>query len=159
MRVCFLRHGPAGDPDDWKGADEDRPLTGHGRALVRDVGRSLADHGIGFDAVVTSPYARCAQTAAIVAEETGTVDVSPDDRLAPGFDVDDFGHLLSEHGEARSILLVGHEPDFSETVGTLVGGARLHVKRAAIACIDRPDPQSGDWTLELLAQPGVMKEP
>jgi phosphohistidine phosphatase len=158
VRLCFLRHGPAGDPSDWDGADEERPLTEHGRAVVHDVARLMTGRGIAFDAVLTSPYLRAAQTAAIVAEETGVRDVSADPRLAPGFGSRDLDELISENSAKSSLLVVGHEPDMSEAICRLAGGGRVRMKKAALACLHAPDPASDAWSLDLLIPPGV-KEP
>jgi phosphohistidine phosphatase SixA len=52
-------------------------------------------------------------------------------------------------------MLVGHEPNMSATIGHLVGGARLDLKKGGLACIDLPDPASRAGALLWLIPPKV----
>ncbi len=135
MRLYFFRHGPAGAKPDWDGPDEARPLTDDGRAVVAAGARLLARAGVTVDAVLTSPLVRARETAEIVAtilEARAPVD---DERLAAGFDRKRLTAVLADHSDAQALLLVGHEPDFSRTIGELTGGAVV-VKKGGIARVD-----------------------
>ena len=48
---------------------------------------------------------------------------SSSEALAEGFDRDDALELLRAHGDDARVLVVGHEPDFSQVVLDLTGGA------------------------------------
>jgi phosphohistidine phosphatase len=138
MRLYFLRHGLAGDRETWTGPDADRPLTEEGRSELRDVARGLARLDLKLDGIVTSPFARAAQTAEMAAPELGLRPlVCP--ALASGFNLAALGPLLEAHADMRRLMLVGHEPDFSEVVGRLVAsraGASLALKKGGCCRVD-----------------------
>ena len=62
----------------------------------------------------------------------------PDDRLAPGFDAGRLGKLLKKFPRAKALLLVGHEPDFTTTIGELTGG-RVVLKKGGMAYVESAD--------------------
>jgi phosphohistidine phosphatase SixA len=64
---------------------------------------------------------------------------------------------MAEHRDARGLMLVGHEPDFSETIGRVMGGGRLTMKKGALACIQVEDPASLKGTLVWLIPPRVLE--
>lgn len=157
MIVYFLRHGLAANAETWRGDDADRPLTDKGREKTALVGRKLAGLDLDLDAILTSPLLRAKQTAKIVSEAMKLSDkVTEDERLAGGFGVDALAGLLRDHIDAEAIMLVGHEPDMSETIGHVLGGARVELKKGAVACVEFPDPTSSSSRLLWLASPKVL---
>ena len=132
MLIYFLRHGEADWPD-WKKPDDERPLTEKGKKEMHQVGAFLANLSVKPDIVLTSPLPRASQTAEIAA---GYVDAKckEDDSLAPGFGRSELKKLVQKHGGA-SLMVVGHEPDFSETVGKLTGGC-VKLAKAGIALVE-----------------------
>lgn len=150
MKLYFLRHGQAVDRGAWLGLDADRPLTDEGTRIVGEVGKSMARLGMALGQVVSSNYLRAQQTAQIVGRKLG-LEVRIDPRLAPGFDIARLTRLLDERGGEEDLLLVGHEPDFSETISALVGGGRLRCKKAGLVRIDldagRPREAEIAWIL------------
>jgi phosphohistidine phosphatase len=141
MQLLFLRHGPAESKNEWTGDDEERPLTGHGRLLVSDMACSLPRLKTRPDVVVTSPLARAQQTAEIVGTCLGpTVRVVTDKRLAPGFGLKQLEKVLRDYDDVECLMLVGHDPDFSEVVRALTGG-RLSVRKGGLAHVEMPDPK------------------
>jgi probable phosphoglycerate mutase len=69
---ALVRHGQT----DWNVAgriqgSSDVPLNDTGRAQARDAGRRLAASGIPWELVVSSPLARAAETADLIAEQLG----------------------------------------------------------------------------------------
>ena len=157
MLLHLLRHADAGDPEAWTGPDAVRPLSDKGRKQSKRVGDHLASIGFTVDAVITSPKIRAEQTAEIVAERV-KAKVSVDDRLAHGFDVDTVEAILSDAGDPARVVLVGHDPDFSETLSTLCG-ARLEMKKGALARVEIDRPlRPGGGTLRWLISPGALKE-
>ena len=118
MELYFLRHGIAAPRADWQGDDSQRPLTVQGREEVVRMAGFLARLAPALDAIVTSPYLRATETAEIVAQHLNLQDkVVADERLEPGFDAGRLGKLLKKFPEAKALLLVGHEPDFTTTIG------------------------------------------
>jgi phosphohistidine phosphatase len=80
---------------------------------------------------------RAFQTAEIVAEHIGLIDrMEVDDRLSPGFGRADLAEIINDHPRAQSIMLVGHEPDFSLTIESLIGGGSVVCKKGSLARVD-----------------------
>ncbi len=157
MKVYFLRHGLAGERSEWKDDDAKRPLTDEGKEKTERVATTIARWGLGLDLIISSPYDRAYQTAEIVARQLEMPDkLLQDDRLMPGFDADQLIKLLAAYPKATRILLVGHEPDFSETISRLIGGGRIVVKKGGMACVDLPDPQSPKGDLLWLVPPKLI---
>lgn len=124
--IYLLRHGEA---EKGNGDDAARRLTEKGERQARDAGRALKELGVGIDACLSSPKVRARDTARIACEVLG-VEVEETAALAGGqFDALD---LVAGRGE---VLLVGHEPDFSEEVGRLTG-ADVKLKKGGIAVVD-----------------------
>jgi phosphohistidine phosphatase len=112
--------------------------------------------GIDPDAIITSPYARSSQTAALLAGALGGPEPVADQRLEPGFSVEDLAAVLEEHADAPELVLVGHDPDFSSLV-TALTGARVKLRKGGIARIDMKDPASLNGTLIWLAPPRLVR--
>lgn len=139
MEVFFFRHGPAEAKANWSGDDIERPLSVEGRQVVTEVAASLVGHQPPVERILTSPYDRTRQTAHIVAEHLGLTDkVITDKRLIPGLSLRRLGKLLQDHAECKSILLVGHGPDFTEVVCALTSG-RLTIRKAGVAQVEITD--------------------
>lgn len=131
MKIYFLRHGKADWPD-WKRSDDERPLTKEGGKEVRKVAKLLSRLEIA-PLILTSPLPRARETAEIAAEILGA-EMSEDNILKPGFNAAKLAKLLREYS-ADSLMVVGHEPDFSHTVRELTGGA-IKLSKAGVALVD-----------------------
>jgi len=139
--IWLLRHGEA---EDGAGkADADRDLTEKGEAQSVAAGRALRALGIQLDVCLTSPKVRAKRTAELACAELGAP-VEEDDRLAGG----DFDPLELAAGRGE-VMLVGHEPDFSQAIA-LVTGSRVKFKKGGIAAID-------DHLLHLLLRPKELR--
>ena len=62
--------------------------------------------------------------------------------LSAGFGRDGVDELLAGHDDDATILLVGHEPDFSQIVHDLTGG-RVDMKKGGVAGV-RVERRSGE---------------
>ncbi len=124
--IYFLRHGDAEDGD---GDDASRRLTAKGERQARAAGAALAALGVDIDTCLTSPKVRATQTAGIASEPLG-IDVEICEALGGGpFDANE---LTAARG---AVLLVGHEPDFSNEVARMTG-ARVKLKKGGLAAVD-----------------------
>ena len=159
MLLYFLRHGPAGSRAEWKGPDELRPLTDDGRTMVVRVADALAAADVAVNAILTSPLVRARQTAEIAAAAlcVGDDSLIDDERLAHGFDRQALAAIVAEHPKARALMLVGHEPDFSRTIGQVTGGA-VTIKKGGLARVDI-DPATLHGELTWLLPPRVITMP
>jgi phosphohistidine phosphatase len=121
--IYLLRHGDAEDGD---GDDAARRLTEKGERQAEAAGRALAVLEAGIDACLASPKVRAAETARIACGQLG-IEVEIAEQLRGGrFDA---AALAAGRG---TVLLVGHEPDFSNAVAELTGG-RVKLRKGGIA--------------------------
>lgn len=155
MKIYFLRHGTAVDPEQWKGNDYDRPLTDEGRKKMAKEAKALKDLDLGLDAILTSPLVRAKDTATIVGEAL-KIAVTEDERVGGDFDVSSLEAVLKDHADAKAIMLVGHEPCFSGVVGRLIGEARLELKKGGFACVELPDASTMTGELLSLVSPKIL---
>jgi phosphohistidine phosphatase len=135
-QLWLLRHGEA-EPHDAR-SDDERRLTPRGEDQARAAGRALAALEIAFQAVYASPKVRARDTARLACEGLAC-DVVEHEPLRVGFTADDALELL--HADQR-VLVVGHEPDFSQVVHDLTG-ARIDLKKGGIAGV-RMDGARGE---------------
>jgi phosphohistidine phosphatase len=124
--IWLLRHAEAEDGS----PDEARRLTEKGEEQARLAGEALKKLGIEFDACFSSSRVRAEQTARLACESLG-VEVSIDERLSGGpFDAKEIAAGLD------SVMLVGHDPDFSTAVHDLTG-AQVRMKKGGIAAVEK----------------------
>jgi len=156
-QLYILRHADAGDPEAWVGSDAVRPLSPKGRRQAERLGRHLASVGFEPDAIVTSPKLRAAETAELVAAPLER-EVTVDDRLASGVDLDTVDAIFRDVGSPARLVIVGHDPDFSDMLSTLVG-AELPMKKGAIARVDLVDGlRPGAGVLRWMLPPDLVPE-
>src|SRR4051812_13399245 len=132
QQLWLLRHGEA-EPHDTRADDAERALTDRGRDQARAAGRALTALGVEVHLAFTSPRVRARDTARLVCAELG---VEPLEHacLSEGFDRDDAMALMATAGPDQRVLVVGHEPDFSQVVHDLTG-ARIHLKKGGLAAV------------------------
>ncbi|MGA8576531.1 MAG: histidine phosphatase family protein [Candidatus Cybelea sp.] len=157
MKVYFLRHGIAVDPEAWSGNDFDRPLTREGCDRMEREAKAIEELSLDLDCIVTSPLLRAKQTAAIVAARLGMRSVIVEDpRLAGGFSFERLGAILAAHPGTTALMFVGHEPSMSGTIGRAIGDATIELKKAALAGIEIAGPSAPRGMLLFLIPPKVL---
>ena len=157
MKCYFLRHGLAGDRETWQGSDDERPLTGEGREKMAREARAIEALDLALDLIVTSPLVRAKQTAEIVAKRLNLEQkLVEDPRVGLEFDVARLGAILSENHGCESIMLVGHDPSMSETIGALIGRAQIDLKKGALACVEVRDVRALNGSLLWLVPPRIL---
>ena len=132
MELYFLRHGEADWPD-WKKSDDERPLTKHGKKEMREVATFLKRVKARPGLIVTSPLPRASQTAEIAGERL-KIKCREDKLLAPGFSREALERLLKKYPE-ESLMIVGHEPDFTGVISELTG-ATLKLSKSGTALVE-----------------------
>ena len=138
---------------DWKKSDDERPLTKRGKKEMHEIAAFLVRLKARPNLILTSPLPRAAQTAEIAAEHL-EVKCREDRRLAPGFGPAELEELIRKNS-AESLMIVGHEPDFTKTISALTG-ASLKLSKAGIALVD-VDLSSRKGRLLWLFPPKVAK--
>jgi phosphohistidine phosphatase len=152
-QLWLLRHGEA-VPHDSKPSDDERELTARGERQAAAAGAGLARLGVEFTACYTSPKVRARDTARLACR---ALNIQPQEVpvLGDGFGREDALELLLGHTDdpdAR-VLVVGHEPSFSQVVHDLTG-ARVDFKKGGIAAVR---VQRGSGELLVLLRPRELE--
>ena len=160
MRLIIIRHAiavPHGTPGI---RDEDRPLTSGGEEKFREAAQSLARLVERPDALLTSPWLRARQTAAMAAAAWG--DIKPKDTaaLASG-SFDEQAAVLDRYPNDATVAVVGHEPWVSELLARLLGSRRndrLEFKKGGAALVDVPGRLAEGGQLVWYLPPKVLRK-
>ncbi len=67
--MIVIRHGRAGDREEWTGNEKKRPLDKKGRKQAKQLVKDLA--GKKIERILSSPYDRCVQTVEPLARARG----------------------------------------------------------------------------------------
>src|SRR3954451_12319182 len=130
-QLWMLRHGEA-VPHDSK-PDDERELTPRGRRQSEAAGQALAALSVEFAACYSSPKVRAWETAEPACPSLN-IDPVVEHSLANGFSRVDALALLAAHEDAK-VLVIGHEPSFSQVVYDLTS-ARVDFKKGGVAAIN-----------------------
>lgn len=141
MNLYIMRHAEA-EEHAVSGADEARSLTARGRDRTQDAARGLRALGLRFDAIVTSPLLRAAQTAELVADEYSN---NPPPQVLPALSPDieprDAIAALAPFARQGSVLAVGHEPQLGKIAAVLLnsnGAVAIRFKKGACIALALP---------------------
>ncbi|NOK64304.1 MAG: phosphohistidine phosphatase SixA [Chloroflexi bacterium AL-W] len=156
MELYLLRHGIAADVGPDGSGDVGRPLTDDGITKMYMEAHALKKLAIQLDIILTSPLVRAQQTAEIVGETLG-ITVQQAQELALGCDVAQLRTLLQQYPGAERVLIVGHEPDFSNLIGTLTGGSNVVMKKGGLGKVDLYAVEAHMGTLSWLLPPRVLR--
>ncbi len=136
--LIIFRHAKS----DWSSGeanDHDRPLAPRGRKSAKVMGRFLEKSGEVPDSTVTSSAVR-ARTTAELAIKAGHWECKKrvTDHLYNCSAADVLKEIRAEPDASQILLIVGHEPTCSETIGRFVGQARIDLSTGAMARLDFP---------------------
>jgi phosphohistidine phosphatase len=132
--LYLLRHGDAEHESGEKGERQSRAA-----------GAALAALGENLDACLTSPKVRALDTARLACESLPGLEPEIVEELAGG-ELDALA-LAAGRGD---VLLVGHEPDFSNEVARLTGAA-VKLRKGGLAILEPS-------TLHALLRPRDLKQ-
>jgi phosphohistidine phosphatase len=159
MKLYLVRHAIAEDVSDH---DDDslRPLTEKGREKMNKIAAALREIGIQPDLIVSSPFVRASQTAAILAEELNyKEELAYSDFLTPMAEADDMIGEINEKYSVDELMLVGHEPNLSSLASTLLTGnsdLSINFKKGGVCCLSVDDLHyDRKATLEWLVTPKI----
>lgn len=164
MKSLFiLRHGKS----DWHaayGTDHDRPLAKRGIAAAEMMGRFLTHKRQVPDGVLSSSAVRARRTAELAVEAGQWECPLTCLDLLYGASVSDVVNLLMQQPDSASaLMLVGHQPTWSELIADLTGGSAVHFPTAALARIDLEidrwrEVRAGEGVLRWLVTPKLLQE-
>jgi phosphohistidine phosphatase len=123
MQLLIIRHADAGerDPDRWPD-DTMRPLSARGEKRHKRVARRLRRRGLVPTLLLSSPWLRAWQTAAITADVTGSPAPVACEALAETPDLARIAVAVGQPGDDAIVALVGHEPWTGELASLLLTG-------------------------------------
>lgn len=161
--LLFLRHGKS-DWDAGHAHDAERPIKKRGRKDARRVGRFLARTDQLPGLILCSPALRARQTLEHAGLGGGwpEIDIRVTDALYEAVPEALLAEIRAAPDDVDVLMLVGHEPAWSETVGRLVGGAQVRMPTAAVARVDVDaarwqDAAFGRGTLAWLLPPRLLR--
>lgn len=138
MQVYLLRHGIAEEGRVGL-SDADRSLTQEGRQKLREVLRIAAAADVEPSLILTSPLVRAVQTAEVARDIFKyKKEILRTKALLPGATPDQVWDEIRVHRDEGQLLLVGHDPLFSQLGGYLLGTPNLKIdfKKGALLRAD-----------------------
>jgi len=138
VQIYILRHGIAEDAPPGH-PDEERALTDEGREKLRAILKRARASGVAPTTILSSPYRRAVQTAAVAAEVLEYKGKIRETRaLTPDASPHDLWEEIRSLGPEPAVLLASHEPLTSTAVAFLLGCPALEVqmKKGALVRID-----------------------
>jgi phosphohistidine phosphatase len=160
MNLYILRHASAGLRRTNPLLDVKRPLDKEGKKHSLQLAYVLNALNIQFDLIISSPLKRSLQTAAMIGTETGyEAPIQQSEALAPSATVKDFQNLLREISDHENVLVVGHNPNLTTFLGSLLvpasnPEAKIRLRKGSIA---RVVLTRGPATLQALLDPRTVR--
>ena len=140
MNLYILRHASAGVRRADPILDAKRPLDKEGKEQCLLIAKYLSALRVHFDLIVSSPLKRALQTASLVGTEVAyDSKIQLSDAIAPAGTVSSFQTLVASLPAHDNVLVVGHNPNLPEFLGSLVctpRAANVRMRKGAIARID-----------------------
>lgn len=161
MNLFILRHASAGVRRNNPLLDVKRPLDKDGKRHCLQLAHVLNALKIQFDLIVSSPLKRSIQTASFVGNEMGyESQILLSKSLAPEATLQDFHKLLYECRGYENLLVVGHNPNLSLFLGSLLVPAssavasQVRLRKGSLA---RLSLTRGPATLQSLLDPRTVR--
>jgi len=159
MIIYFLRHASAGESLMNPRKDEKRALDKDGIEQCGYVGRALAAMDAQVDVIISSPLKRSTQTASLIGNEMGYEGkLQIETGLRPEATFADFRRMLEKYANQESIMVVGHNPNLSQFLGTVISEsgceASVDLKKGAVA---RVEMRRSSGTLQWCLTPKALR--
>ena len=136
FQLILLRHAKA-EPDSGGDGDHGRRLTDRGRRNAAAMGRFLERAQIAPDLVVSSTAARAQETAELAIEGGGFEVPLRETRVLYNSSIErTLGVVRAIEDDFETVLLVGHEPTWSELASALIGGGLVRLPTAGLVLLD-----------------------
>lgn len=143
--LTLVRHAKSS----WKDtslSDRDRPLNKRGKRDAPEMGRRIVAAGIRPSLIVSSPAVRAWTTARIIADEIGYPRefLQRDNGLYLATVNGILDVIVAQDVGFSSLMLVGHNPGFTDFANYLVPGLTNNMPTAAVVSVEI---DSDDWSL------------
>jgi phosphohistidine phosphatase len=161
MQIYLLRHGIAEEPESGR-SDSDRALTAEGRDKLRRVLKRARSADLSPSLILSSPYKRALETAAIAADVLAYEgEIMRTRALVPEANPADVWEEIRHRPNERAVLLASHQPLMSALGAFLLSSPALVIdmKKGALVRIDcqRFGPQPSG-ILKWMLTPGACLE-
>jgi phosphohistidine phosphatase len=161
--IYLLRHAEAESPAYYED-DHDRELTMEGQRDARRLGQFLSATDQLPDQFISSTAVRARRTAELLPEGGQWMVEVPfrsTHALYQAQPADVLDEIQSVDSNVRAIMLVGHEPAWSTTVGHLLGSATVSLPAGTCVRIDTQTNWSqvefGDGVLRWMIPPTLLR--
>lgn len=147
MFIYLLRHADADTPAP---TDNARALSEKGVSQAQTVARFCEKHELRPTVIFTSPVRRARETAEIVAARL-KIDIEIQRWLACGMQPEEAVKQLGASRAFESLMIVGHEPDFSRLAAHLLGlptATAIHIRKASLTLLEVHVLKAGGATLD-----------
>lgn len=162
MRLFIVRHAIAHERNRkrWPN-DALRPLTPAGQRKFRKAAAGLAPWLPKSAALLTSPWIRARDTAAMLAKAAKHAKATECAELTGSASVEGVFALLRKRRE-KAVVIVGHEPQLSGFMAAALGGPRqrfkIEFRKGGAACIEfGARVEAGRATLVWMMPPKVLR--
>jgi phosphohistidine phosphatase len=135
MDLLLLRHA---DANTEAATDDARKLSEKGEGQAKKVARFIEASALEPDLVLTSPIRRACETADIVAKHLGLECITVP-WAACGMHPETAVSELRAYAKFDRVILVGHEPDFSQLAAHLLGlrdAAQIRIRKASLTFLE-----------------------
>jgi len=141
LELLVMRHAKS----DWDAGtdDHERPLAERGVKAARKVGRFLAAADMVPELVICSTAMRARATVELAVEAGDWHCPVEHTRAFYGADPAAVLAEIASRPAPPRLMVVGHEPTWSELVSLLVGGGGVRMATAAVACLELP---ANEWS-------------
>jgi phosphohistidine phosphatase len=162
MKIYLMRHGVAVETEDANFAvDSQRPLTANGRAHIDKIARALKKMEVKPNLILSSPYVRAEQTAAILAKEFNLQKhLILSELLVPEGKAEEIIDAIVENFMADEILIVSHEPCLSLLASFLASGGldmAINLRKGGVCCLLAGDLRIEPYAaIEWLLTPKIL---
>lgn len=151
MYLFLLRHGKAEDRNSSNPSDHFRALEEKGHEQARNAARILVASDMLPDIVLCSPLVRTRETAETFTSAANMPGPVSQSWLSCGMNPETALNELRGFSDFKRVMIVGHEPDFSQFIQYLLGADAnsVEVRKGSLVCLDLLPP-SRKATLQFL---------
>jgi phosphohistidine phosphatase len=113
MQLFLMRHGEAVSPSEWSKSDSQRPLTPIGVAKLQEALAEMKRSGFSVPCVLTSPYERAQQTAAMLCSALSLSAPLVRPEFGAGASIESLRKGIAPFLNQVPVLFVGHMPEIA----------------------------------------------
>ena len=143
--LTLVRHAKS-SWNDTSLSDRDRPLNKRGKRDAPEMGRRITAAGIRPSLIVSSPAVRAWTTAKIIADQIGYPRefLQRDSALYLASVNGILDVIVAQDAGFNNVMLVGHNPGFTDFANYLVPGLTNNIPTAGVVCVEL---DTDDWSL------------